>query len=71
MGAAAAVLRNDHWEAIAGGSWSMFTLLDAASVEAAALRHGCSPVIVESYSSPLVLKQKYTHLFYNAISASP
>lgn len=62
VGAVAAVVRNDRGESIAGGAKPVENVLDAATAEAMALRHGlnilegigCSPVIVESDSLELI-----------------
>jgi hypothetical protein len=56
LGAVAAIIRNDHGEAIAGGAIPMTNIMDAATAEALAMQFGlqmvenmgCSPVTAES-----------------------
>jgi hypothetical protein len=62
LGAAAAIIRNDHGEAIAGGAIPMTNIMDVATAEASAMQFGlqmvenmgCSPVTAESDCLELV-----------------
>jgi ribonuclease HI len=62
LGAVAAIIRNDHGEAIAGGAIPMTNIMDAATAEASAMQFGlqmvenmgCSPVTAESDCLELV-----------------
>lgn len=61
-GAAAAILRNNRGEALAGASWLLHHLLDATTSEAVAIQRGlelveglgCHQVIVESDSLEVI-----------------